>query len=190
LSALLDRAAIDPTLHPDLLKVLQSVYGTQINLVPHVQALSPQDLQALAASVAQEQRSSRKPPVRKRRRTIHLAVPHHNSDDTLFEITWKQGESLLVLVQRQEHILSDYALEGTCGGNASCCSCHVYLDEESWRALPPPDETESDLLDVAFEPQESSSRLACQVRLNQTLLDAPHEITVTIPAGVHNIWKE
>jgi 2Fe-2S ferredoxin len=57
-----------------------------------------------------------------------------------------------------------------------------------YQALPEPSEAELDMLDLAFE-VESTSRLACQVYINDNILDLPPEdLQVTIPAEVVDLW--
>ena len=84
-------------------------------------------------------------------------------------------------------------MEGTCGGQMSCCTCHVYLDEATFALFGgTPSEAEQDMLDLAYEPREHQSRLACQVVLKNEHFKTesdPKPITVTIPAGVNDVWK-
>ncbi len=80
-------------------------------------------------------------------------------------------------------LLSEY-LECACGGNMSCATCHIILDKLSYSKLDPPCEAECDMLDLAFEPTETS-RLGCQVQMRKDL----DGMTVTIPAGVNNFWS-
>lgn len=73
---------------------------------------------------------------------------------------------------------------------SSCCTCHVYLDENLLSLVPPPDKGELDMLDLAYEPK-LESRLGCQIRLTPDLLqqiDNNSPIVVTIPADVNNVW--
>jgi len=79
-------------------------------------------------------------------------------------------------------VLSEY-LECACGGNMACSTCHVIIDEESFAKLDPPCEAEQDMLDLAFEPTETS-RLGCQITMSKEL----DGMTVYIPAGVNNMF--
>ena len=79
-------------------------------------------------------------------------------------------------------------MEGTCGGQMSCCTCHVYLNDATIARLPKAARAENDMLDLAFEPNHSS-RLGCQVELRRGLLEMEEPVVVTIPASVHNVWK-
>eukprot|EP00658_Telonema_sp_P-2_P031916 TRINITY_DN23779_c0_g1_i1.p1 TRINITY_DN23779_c0_g1~~TRINITY_DN23779_c0_g1_i1.p1 ORF type:complete len:111 (+),score=18.02 TRINITY_DN23779_c0_g1_i1:160-492(+) len=38
-------------------------------------------------------------------------------------------------------------IEAACDGTCACSTCHVYLDEASYKSLPEPDEDELDMLD-------------------------------------------
>lgn len=55
-----------------------------------------------------------------------------------------------------------------CGGSCSCSTCHVYVDPEFLRLLPPMSEDENDLLDSSDHRSEGS-RLSCQVRCTSAL---------------------
>ena len=55
-------------------------------------------------------------------------------------------------------------LEGTCGGDMACATCHVVIDAADWPLLPPPSAAEEDLLDLV-PAATRFSRLACQVHL-------------------------
>lgn len=176
---------IDEHLHAAIVRALQSAYGTHVR-VEDLEAFGASGLEALAESVQQQQH----PPRRQRPcRTIHFDIPHHGTE---FDVSWKLGDSLLDVAQVSvPELLSEY-MEGTCGGQMSCCTCHVYLDETTYAALEPPCESELDMLDLAYEYRDEQSRLGCQVRLSEDLiqkLEPDHCITVTIPAGVNNVWK-
>ena len=82
----------------------------------------------------------------------------------------------------ESELLGEY-LECACGGNMSCSTCHVILDGDYFAQLDPPCEAELDMLDLAYEPTETS-RLGCQITMSKSI----DEITVTIPAGVNNLW--
>jgi 2Fe-2S ferredoxin len=50
-----------------------------------------------------------------------------------------------------------------CNGNASCATCHVYLEDRIAQTLPPPSGQEDDLLSFAASERRPGSRLSCQV---------------------------
>jgi len=72
-------------------------------------------------------------------------------------------------------------IDGDCGGNAACATCHIYVPED-WRTRTgPAGETELSMLDMAEGFRPEASRLACQI-IASTLLDGLH---VDMPATQH-----
>jgi len=61
-----------------------------------------------------------------------------------------------------------FALEGACGGQMGCATCHVIIGQQWYDKLPAPSEQEEAMLDVAFGITETS-RLGCQVRVDPLL---------------------
>jgi ferredoxin len=53
-------------------------------------------------------------------------------------------------------------LEGACGGELACATCHLIFEQEMYDTLPEKDEEEDDMLDLAFELTDTS-RLGCQI---------------------------
>ena len=74
-------------------------------------------------------------------------------------IAAEPGERLLDAGQR-----AGLPLEGTCGGDMACATCHVVIAAADFGRLPPASEEEEDMLDLVPEARRTS-RLACQVRL-------------------------
>jgi ferredoxin, 2Fe-2S len=66
---------------------------------------------------------------------------------------------------------------GECGGNRSCATCHVYVDEAFMALVGPPGDLEDDMLDLAVSERRATSRLACQI----TVTEAVDGLTVGIP---------
>ncbi|MDA5093370.1 2Fe-2S iron-sulfur cluster-binding protein [Aliiroseovarius sp. KMU-50] len=60
-------------------------------------------------------------------------------------------------------------IEADCGGACACSTCHAYLDEAWIEKVPAKDAMEEDMLDFAFEPDPSRSRLTCQLKVTDTL---------------------
>jgi len=58
---------------------------------------------------------------------------------------------------------------GDCGGVMSCATCHVIVEAPFGEQLPPPSETESQMLDYTAAPREPGSRLSCQIVMNAAL---------------------
>lgn len=57
---------------------------------------------------------------------------------------------------------------GECGGVCSCATCHVYVDQEWFDKLPPADDLEESMIDVARDPMDNS-RLSCQIEMTEAL---------------------
>ncbi|MEA3064755.1 MAG: ferredoxin, 2Fe-2S [Sphingomonadales bacterium] len=55
-----------------------------------------------------------------------------------------------------------------CGGNCSCATCHVHVDEEWLPALRPMGADEDDLLDTTDQ-RAANSRLSCQIEFGPDL---------------------
>ncbi|MDR1998558.1 MAG: 2Fe-2S iron-sulfur cluster binding domain-containing protein [Frankiaceae bacterium] len=59
-------------------------------------------------------------------------------------------------------------IDGDCGGEAACATCHVYVAPE-WRAVTGErTENEQAMLDSTFGVQENS-RLSCQIRVREDM---------------------
>lgn len=55
-----------------------------------------------------------------------------------------------------------------CGGQRSCATCHVYVDEPHFALLPAMTEEENDVLDGS-DHRRPTSRLCCQIRSSPDL---------------------
>ncbi len=67
-------------------------------------------------------------------------------------------------------------LEGTCGGDMACATCHVIVAATDFALLPPASAEEEDMLDMVAG-SVRTSRLACQVVID----GARPSLTVTVP---------
>jgi 2Fe-2S ferredoxin len=54
-------------------------------------------------------------------------------------------------------------VEGTCGGYASCGTCHVYVAAEWVEKLGPREDVEAEMLDLLDTYDPKRSRLSCQI---------------------------
>lgn len=72
-------------------------------------------------------------------------------------------------------------IEGACEGSLACSTCHVVVDGAWFARLAKPTEDEEDMLDLAFDLQETS-RLGCQL----IMTDALDGLVVKLPAGTRN----
>jgi len=71
-------------------------------------------------------------------------------------------------------------IDGDCGGNCACATCHVYVEQAWLERLGARTATEEDMLNCVPERQDGS-RLACQI----TLTDALDGLVVELPEAQH-----
>lgn len=83
------------------------------------------------------------------------------------------GLSLMEVARRNN--ISGIVAE--CGGQCSCATCHVHIEESFFDAVGPAVDDEEDMLDFA-EDRVATSRLGCQVSVEEEL----DGMTVRIPA--------
>ncbi len=164
-----------------VLKHLEPIHGSTMT-VEQLQSFS--GLDSLADAVARDFHDSTEEKI-----PVVFVLPHSTAK---VKLSFYQHATLLETSQ-QDRIVAEF-LEGSCGGNASCSSCHVYIDDNSTAQLTQPSKAEKDMLDCAFEVQDNS-RLACQVRWIGS--DDDHsqsskkrqKLIVHIPTGVNDMWK-
>eukprot|EP00979_Chaetoceros_neogracilis_P013367 scaffold3797_cov267-Chaetoceros_neogracile.AAC.21 len=167
----------DPALQEGMKDALKGVFGNLIT-ADKLRSIGNPGLEALSKSV-QEQLQLHDPNAFFG--TVHVQIPHHNYG---FELKMREGENFMVCATEGEgrELLGEY-LECACGGNMSCSTCHIILDEESYSKLDPPCKAELDMLDLAFGTTDTS-RLGCNIIMSKEL----DGMTITIPSGVNNMW--
>lgn len=87
------------------------------------------------------------------------------------QVQGKLGESLLDIAH--EH---DIDIEGACGGELACSTCHCVFTSDVFEKLPAISEEEEDMLDLAWGLTDTS-RLGCQIKATAEL----EGMVVTIP---------
>jgi len=97
-------------------------------------------------------------------------------DGTPREVDAPLGLSVLEIAHKH-----DVDIEGACEGSLACSTCHVVVDGAWFGKLAKPTEDEEDMLDLAFDLQETS-RLGCQL----IMTDALDGLVVKLPAGTRN----
>jgi 2Fe-2S ferredoxin len=97
-------------------------------------------------------------------------------DGTQKEVEAPLGLSVLEIAHR-----NSVDIEGACEGSLACSTCHVIVDASWFAKLAKPTEDEEDMLDLAFDLQETS-RLGCQL----IMTDALDGLVVKLPAGSRN----
>jgi 2Fe-2S ferredoxin len=60
-------------------------------------------------------------------------------------------------------------IDADCGGACACSTCHVYVHPDWMAKLAPREDMEEDMLDFAFEPDATRSRLTCQIKVTDDL---------------------
>lgn len=68
----------------------------------------------------------------------------------------------------------EYNIQATCGGMALCATCHVKF-KEGIEKLPERNDAEIEMLDTLFD-ADDTSRLACQLRVDDTLENSVFQI--------------
>lgn len=101
-------------------------------------------------------------------------VIYVSSDGNRTTVDATAGDSVMVTATRN----GVPGIIGECGGNCSCATCHVYVDEDFFDRVGPAGDMEDDLLDLgAAAERRPTSRLSCQIKLTDEL----DGLTVEIP---------
>ena len=71
-----------------------------------------------------------------------------------FAFITPEGQRVPVVAQKGDNLLEvahnhSLDIEGACGGECACSTCHVILTDEVFESLPEPDLEEEDMLDLA-----------------------------------------
>ena len=74
----------------------------------------------------------------------------------------------------------DIDIEGACEGSLACATCHVIVEPSWYERLDEPSEDEEDMLDLAFDLQQTS-RLGCQIVVTEEM----EGLTVALPGNGH-----
>ena len=93
------------------------------------------------------------------------------------EVEAPVGDTILEIAHR-----NNIDIEGACEGVMACSTCHVIVEPEWYGKLPPPEEDEEDMLDLAFG-LTRTSRLGCQI----TITEALDGLTVSLPKETRNM---
>eukprot|EP01138_Halocafeteria_seosinensis_P004208 gb/GECG01004303.1/.p1 GENE.gb/GECG01004303.1/~~gb/GECG01004303.1/.p1 ORF type:complete len:165 (+),score=12.06 gb/GECG01004303.1/:1-495(+) len=98
-------------------------------------------------------------------------------DGTRIPVNAPVGDTLLEVAHD-----NDIEIEGACGGECACSTCHVILPEAYYNKLDTPSEEEEDMLDLAAGLTDTS-RLCCQVVVEPELKD----MEISLPDEVNNM---
>jgi len=78
------------------------------------------------------------------RSCVHLTFLEEANQNKV-AVEAKEGKSVLDIA-----IENNIDIEGACGGELACSTCHVILSQELFDKLPPKTEEEEDMLDLAW----------------------------------------
>lgn len=101
---------------------------------------------------------------------IKVVLKEHSG--TVHEVSGTEGSSLMQVAI--DNMIP--GIDGDCGGDCACGTCHVIVDESWIENLNEPGSEEKDLIGMTPE-NEKGSRLACQI----TLTDDLNGLEVTLP---------
>ena len=73
------------------------------------------------------------------------------------------GETILEVARA-----NDINIEGACGGNMACATCHLVVRKKWYDILPKPSDDESDMLELTSG-LTLTSRLGCQIKVTEEL---------------------
>ena len=59
-------------------------------------------------------------------------------------------------------------IDADCGGSMACATCHVYVEESWLNKLSKAEDSEQDMIDMAYKP-EKNSRLSCQIVVSEEI---------------------
>lgn len=105
--------------------------------------------------------------------TVNITVTDENGKTK--ELTWESDQTMLEAV-----IAGGFPVLATCGGNASCATCHAFIDPDHIEASLPREEAEEDLLDMIDDVANECSRLSCQTQYSEGM-DGAH---ITLQPGM------
>ena len=92
-------------------------------------------------------------------------------DGATHDLEWEPDQSMMEALRD-----NDLPVLASCGGTASCATCHVFVDQAVFDTLEERSEDELELLVEAEGYRECGSRLSCQVGFSHDL----NGVTVTL----------
>ncbi len=98
-------------------------------------------------------------------------------DQSTQELRAKPGQSLMQAAVEA----GIQGIAADCGGTLICATCHVMLAEPWASRLPAPEPDERDMLAFTSAPQQTGSRLSCQIQLTPEL----DGLEVQLPTSQH-----
>ncbi len=140
-----------------------------------VKALGAAGLKALVATIERENLLHSKPFTTI---DVHVRAPF---DSISITKSVPVNTTFYQLAKKDDEI-AEY-MECACSGVAACSTCHVIVDPEWYEKLPPAEEDELDMLDLAWG-VTPTSRLGCQIKFTKAL----DGIKVSLPEKTNNLF--
>ncbi|KAL3669616.1 hypothetical protein V7S43_005001 [Phytophthora oleae] len=114
-------------------------------------------------------------------------LPGRSFSQVTFTFVDGEGESTTVTADEGQTLLdvaheNDVELEGACGGELACSTCHLVFEKRIFDDLPEISEEEEDMLDLAWGLTDTS-RLGCQIAVTKEM----EGMTVRIPDEADNL---
>ena len=100
-----------------------------------------------------------------------------DADGAVIEVDAPLGRTVMEIAHA-----NNIDIEGACEGVMACSTCHVIVETQWHGRLPPPEEDEEDMLDLAFA-LTRTSRLGCQIVITREL----DGLTVRLPPETRNL---
>ncbi len=91
-----------------------------------------------------------------------------------FSVTTREGQALELQGSEDVSVMEAIRdggvdeLQALCGGQLSCATCHVYIDDDHVDQLPDLTDFENELLNSS-DHRQANSRLACQIPCSSEL---------------------
>lgn len=102
---------------------------------------------------------------------------------TLIQATWRDGSEHEMDAANGAPLMETLRdggaeVEGTCGGECACGTCHVYVDPSRLAQLPAVGEDETLMLEAVSDLVEvrPNSRLSCQILVSEALAGLKIEV--------------
>ena len=112
--------------------------------------------------------------------TVNIFIPKERMS---LQIQAYEGDSVINMCNRNIE-LKQYLI-CACGGIAACSTCHVIIDNpiDYMNLSPYHEESELDMIDLAYGSIPNKSRLGCQIKLNKNC----NGITLRVPDQSNNL---
>lgn len=81
---------------------------------------------------------------------LPVKITYVEADGNEIVVDAQVGQNLLEVAHE-----NNVELEGACGGELACSTCHLIFEKDVYATLPPMQEEEEDMLDLAFEVTET-----------------------------------